>query len=347
MKFLVVRFRQMGDAVLATALFNAIKLNFPDAETHFVLNDRIADLFEGHPSIDRIVRFTDDERHKPAMYLAKIWRLMRREHYDVVIDMRSTVNTLPFSLFATPFATRCIGIRKPYTVGVFRHRLPECATDCDMVTHDLHLLSPLQSLKPLNLNVGFSLHPKADEIAACRASLQSHGVDLRKPILMCGVVTKLRHKMWRRDYMVETLRRVIAEFPSLQLIFNYAPGVEEAEARSMYEELGRPAHIYIDVQCPTMRSLAAMATLCSGYFGNEGGARHIAHAVGCPSLVVVSPNVCKTIWVPQNDVKAIGIAASDVVSAEKLATMSYEEQFDSISADYVWNKLKLFLAELN
>ena len=78
-KFLVVRFRQMGDAVLATSLCNAIKANFPDAEVHMVLNDAIAPLFEGHPSIDRVVRFTNDERHSVLVYLAKIWRLMRRE----------------------------------------------------------------------------------------------------------------------------------------------------------------------------------------------------------------------------------------------------------------------------
>lgn len=50
MKILVIRFRQMGDAVLATALLNSIRRSFPDAEIHFVLNSQLADLFAGHPS---------------------------------------------------------------------------------------------------------------------------------------------------------------------------------------------------------------------------------------------------------------------------------------------------------
>ena len=60
MKILVIRFRQMGDAVLATALLNSIRRSFPDAEIHFVLNSQLADLFAGHPSVDRVISFTPE-----------------------------------------------------------------------------------------------------------------------------------------------------------------------------------------------------------------------------------------------------------------------------------------------
>ena len=96
------------------------------AITHYQCNLKLsAPLFEEHPSINRVVRFTNDERHSALVYLAKIWRLMRSERYDVVIDMRSTVNTLPFSLFSlcSPFR---IGLKKPYTRFVFNHRVEPC-----------------------------------------------------------------------------------------------------------------------------------------------------------------------------------------------------------------------------
>ena len=63
MKFLVIRFRQMGDAVLATALLNSIRRSFPDAGIHFVLIiSQLADLFAGHPSVDRVIPFTPEVR---------------------------------------------------------------------------------------------------------------------------------------------------------------------------------------------------------------------------------------------------------------------------------------------
>ena len=44
MKILVVRFRQMGDAILATPLLSTLRANYPDAQIDFVLNERIAPL---------------------------------------------------------------------------------------------------------------------------------------------------------------------------------------------------------------------------------------------------------------------------------------------------------------
>lgn len=341
-KFLVIRFRQMGDAVLATSLCNAIKANFPDAEVHIVLNDAIAPLFEGHPSIDRVVRFTNDERHSALVYLAKIWRLMRRERYDVVIDMRSTVNTLPFSLFSlrSPFR---IGLKKSYTRFVFNHRVEPCDPFTSVVDHDVHMLGPLGKVKPLNFDVTFSLNVTPAELADYRSYLGAQGVDTSKPILLCGVVSKLAFKCWPQDFMVEILRRIITSFPSLQLVFNYAPGVEAEAAHNIYKELGEPSGVFIDVQAPSMRSLVALASHCSAYFGNEGGARHIVQAVGRPSLVVFSPDVRKENWLPQTDVPAIGISPSDVLSPEMSAQMSYEDRYSAVTPDVVWERLEPFL----
>ena len=51
MKILVIRFRQMGDAILTTPLLSTLRKNFPEAEIDYILNERIAPLFEGHPAI--------------------------------------------------------------------------------------------------------------------------------------------------------------------------------------------------------------------------------------------------------------------------------------------------------
>lgn len=342
LRFLVIRFRQMGDAVLATSLLNAIKLNFPGSQTHFVLNDKLAPLFAGHPAVDEIITFTDDERHAPLRYLAKIWKVMRRGKYDVIIDMRSTVNTLPFSLFS-PFSRYRIGLKKSYTRFLLNKRVTECDAVTDVVTHDLGLLRPLQGLKPLNLDAPVSLHITPEELHRYREFLKSCGVDLTRPLLLCGVVSKLAHKTWPRDYMVAVLRKVIETYPDLQIVFNYAPGVEESEARLIYKELRSPGNVFINVKAASMRELVALATCSRCYFGNEGGARHICHAVGIPSLVVVSPNVNKKNWLPSSGPEAEGIAVSDVLPPERMAQLDYSAQYRSISPDYVLERLLSFL----
>ena len=325
MRILVIRFRQMGDAILATPLLNTLHHSFPDAEIHFVLNERIAPLFEGHPAISRIITFSDAERHAPLIYLRKIWQTVHQTHYDAIIDMRSTLNTMPFALFSLRSKWR-IGIRKPYTLGIYNHRIEGCEDDESMITHNLKLADPL---KPAVIDRNLLLSITEKEKTDFRTYMQHEGIDFSRPIMLVGVTAKLENKTWAEDRMTETLRRLLDTFPNLQLIFNYAPGREAENARRIYDHLGANLHIFLQIQAKSPRELAAMAANCTAYFGNEGGGRHIVHAMGKPSLVVCSPMASKTTWLPQDtDVLAWGIDANDATTEK------------------VWNQLLAFCKEL-
>lgn len=347
MKVLVIRFRQMGDAVLATSLLNSIRRSFPGAEIHFVLNSQLEDLFRGHPAIDRIISFTPEVRHSPLRYLWKIFRLMAAERYDAVIDLRSTPNCLPFSLFA-PFARLRVGLAKSYTRFVMNRRIPLDDPLADVVTHNLRFLEPLSVFGPLKPTRDFSLAVSPDELEDYRRYLRSEGVDLSRPLLLCGVVSKLAHKSWPMDRMRTVMASIVREFPDWQIVFNYAPGYEEEAARRLYADLGSPASIYINVRAATMRQLVCLASLSTAYFGNEGGARHIAQAVGTPSLVIVSPDVRKSNWIIPNSVEALALSPSDALTDDsavesRLASMSYESRYALITPDLVLSSLRPFL----
>ena len=338
---LVIRFRQMGDAVLATPLLSTLRRAYPDAQIDFVLNARIAPLFEGHPAVSRIITFTDDERHHALTYIKKVWQTVRRTRYDVIIDMRSTVNTMLFALFSpsTPYR---IGVSKPYTRFVFNHRFPGCEADERMTDHNLSMLTPLGSL-PTDSRL--SLHITEAEIADFRQYMRRQGIDFSRPVMLAGVTAKLESKTWAEDRMVEVLRRFLAARPDVQVIFNYAPGREAENVRRMYDVLGEPPAVFINIEAGSMRQLAAMAANCTFYFGNEGGARHIVQAMGRPSLVVCSPMASKTTWLPECDEPLTrGIAPSDV--DPRAARLDYAAQYALISTDRVWAELQQFCSQI-
>ena len=336
-KILVVRFRQMGDAVLATPMLNTLRRNFPEAQIDFVLNERIAQLFAGHPSIDHIISFTDDERHSIFTYIKKVWHVVHHTRYDVIIDMRSTVNTMLFALFS-PHTRWRIGIRKAYTWLAFNHRFEGCEDDESMIDHNLQLLTPLGALVP---EKAITLHVAEQEQADFRRYMEEQGIDFSRPVMLAGVTAKLAGKTWAEDRMTEVLRRFMAVWPQVQIIFNYAPGQEALNAQRIYESLGRHPNIFINIEAKSMRQLAAMAACCTFYFGNEGGGRHIVQAMGRPSLVVCSPMASKKTWLPENDeVLTRGICATDIdPNAQRL---SYEAQYGLITVEYVWRELKAF-----
>lgn len=351
MRILVIRFRQMGDAILATPLLSTLRLNYPDAEIDFVLNERIAPLFDGHPAISRIITFSDEERHSVWQYARKVWRITHSVHYDAIIDMRSTANTMLFALFSLRSKCR-IGIRKPYTWGIFNHRYEGCEDNESMISHNLRLAEPLKrntceagqeaAHSQWKVCRDLTLSITGQELHDFRTYMEQQGIDFSRPIMLAGVTAKLTNKTWAEDRMTDVLRRFIAQYPDVQIIFNYAPGQEADNARHIYEMLNMPANVFINIEARSMRQLAAMAANCTFYFGNEGGGRHIVHAMGRPSFVICSPYASKSTWLPTDtSIPTAGVAASDIADTEGL---SPKEQYAMVTADYVWPRLTEFVS---
>ena len=234
------------------------------------------------------------------------------------------MNTMLFSLFS-PTTRHRIGLAKPYTHLVYNFRKPVCRTDESMIDHNLGLLAPLQLPQ---LERRFTLTISDDERKRFADYMSQQGIDLNRPVMLVGVTAKLENKTWSEERMTEVLRRLISECPDLQLVFNYAPGKEEENARRIYDKLGKPAAVAIDVQARSQRELVAMSSLISCYFGNEGGARHIVHACGKPSLVICAPQNSPTTWIPSDDVVAEGISMPS---------------YDAITVDLVWQRLQDFI----
>ena len=340
----------MGDAILATALLNTLRHNFPDAQIHFVLNERIAPLFEGHPSIDRFITFTDDERHHALTYIRKVWQIVHETHYDIIIDMRSTVNTMLFALFS-PSSKYRIGVDKGYTKIAFNHTIDTCGDKYSMVEYNTRYALPLQSLRPIEPIYAFTLHITDEERQAFGIYLTSQGIDLNRPVMLANVTAKLASKVWMEDRMVWVLSRFLEQYSDYQLIFNYAPGQEEENARRIYTQLGQPQQVFIDVQAHSARELVAMSNYMTLFFGNEGGARHIAQAAGCPSIAICAPENSKKVWIPQTQVLAEGISPVDTLTEHQLTEQAYqqlsrEEKYGLLTQEYVWSRFQSFMQKL-
>lgn len=346
MNILVIRFRQMGDAILATALLNTLRYNFPDAHIHFVLNEKIVPLFYGHPAIDKLIAFNDEERHNVFTYIRKVRHIVHVTRYDIIIDMRSTVNTMLFAMFSHHTKYR-IGVDKGYTKIAFNHLVDTCGTKYSMVEYDVHYTDPLNVLKKIVPINEFTLHITEEEKQKFGTYLLSQGIDITKPIMLANVTAKLASKVWNEDRMIWVLNRFIQKYPDYCIIFNYAPGQEEVNARRIYENLGNPKQVFINVKARSSRELVALGGFVTFFFGNEGGARHIMHATGCPSLVICAPGNNKKVWIPHNSILAEGISPSDMTSEELLTGMSGEDQYRLITQEFVWQKLQEFMVRLN
>ncbi len=334
----MIRFRRVGDSILALALIRTLKKNFPDAEIHYVLDESMAPLFEGHPDIDRLILFNKEEKHSLPKLLSKIWRVVHQNHYDAIIDMRSTVQTLWFSLFSLGTRFR-IGRKKGYNALIQNYRL-EIPKGIDMVRQDLMLAAPLNRIKPIADDPEFRIHVDSKRKQAFREYMQQQGIDFHRPIIVAAIATRIEGKEWDKERMKQSLQRIIDSYDA-QIIFNYGGKREEEYANRLREEMGCDPHIHTDIRANSLMELAEMIANCDFFFGNEGGPRHLAHALGIPSFAIYPPNISKTTWLPANDGSQQGISPDDI--RERQPEEDYTTRFQSVTVDEVWKRLSPML----
>ncbi len=340
-KILVIRFRRVGDAVISSVLCSSLKKSFPQAEIHYVLNEAIASLFENHPHIDKLIRFSEADQKPFLTYVGKVAEIMREGNYDIVLDTRSTLKTLWFSLFSLSSPWR-IGRLKSYNRWFQNYRVP-LGYD-DEVSNTLKLLNPLKAKYPIAEVRDFCLHVSEEERSAFSKKMVAQGMDLDKPVVACAVTARLDEKIWAREKMVDTLSRVLGEYPTVQLVFNYAGEREKRNAEKIFEDLGKNPRIFINLEASNLRELLALFSFSSFFFGNEGGPRHISQAMNVPSFAIFSPSISKSVWLPNASPRFQGVEVGDIDPALVANdSLTFEEKFGAIDPQFVWTKLDAML----
>jgi heptosyltransferase-2 len=316
-----------------------LKASFADSQVDYVLNEEIAPLFEGHPAIDRLIIFSREDQSNSKRYLAKVRRIMREGHYDMIVDTRSTFKTLPFALFSLRSPLR-LGLRKSYNRWIHNYR-----TDCnqlgaDEVCRTLQLLRPLEHRFSICYERIFKIYVTEEEKYDFRRTMEASGIDFSKPIIVCAVATRIAHKEWDRAQMVATLRLILERYVDVQLVFNFSGEAEKRIAGDICCLMNTPPRVFVNIYARTLRELAAMIAVSSFFFGNEGGPRHLSQALDIPSFAIYPPSISKSVWLPNACKRFQGIEPDDI--SEFIGT-TYSERFSLISTAEVWMRLQPML----
>lgn len=89
-KFLIIRFSSIGDIVLTSPVARCLKIQFPDAEIHYLTKKRNADLLIASPYIDKIQLFDES--------LSATIKKLKTEKYDYIIDLHNNLRSLRVKL---------------------------------------------------------------------------------------------------------------------------------------------------------------------------------------------------------------------------------------------------------
>ena len=332
-KILIVRFKQIGDSLLATPICESLRKTYPDARIDYVVYDHIAPLFEGHPAIDNVISITKEERKNPLKYMAKVWKVTR-EKYDIIIDIMSTPKSELFTLFGRSAEYR-IGRWKPKRGYTYTHSIREPKVSKDKVDKFLHMLKPLEEAgEKLIYDTTYRVVLTDDEKNMMKARMVKAGIDFSRPIFAFAINSRRPEKIWNSENMKKMITVILDKYDA-QGIFYYSP-VEKEFAKNMHKELEMRSDIFSNITTKSIRELAMLLSNCDMFIGNEGGPRHIAQSLDIPSFAIFSMGAEKKEWLSNANDRHRGIEPDDILKELNIDTpKTFEEEYELITPERV------------
>ena len=337
MKILVVRFKQIGDAILSSVICKSLKETYPEAEIDYVLYDHVAPLFEHQEYLNKVISISKNEQKNPFKYLKKVWNVTRAD-YDIVIDIMSTPKSEVFTLLSRK-AKYKIGRWKPKRGYTYTHSIPEPSSEFDKAEKFLKMLKPLSDDGiDVKLNKNYSLTFLPEEKNDLRKRMEEAGVNFNKIIIPLAINSRRESKVYPIDLMKELAKKILDEF-DCQIILYYSPNEKEF-AKKFHEDLNWDKRIVSDINTKSIRELGALLSNCDIFVGNEGGPRHLAQAIDIPSFSIFSPGSSKRDWLSRDNKRHEGIEPRDVLLDKTYDNLSYEEKYRLITPDIILEKVK-------
>ena len=333
MKILVVRFKQIGDAILSSVICNTLKRTFPEAEIDYVVYEHISPLFENHKYIDNVISITKEEQKNPFKYLAKVWKVTRKK-YDIVIDIMSTPKSEVFTLFSLGSRYR-IGRRKPKRGYTYNYKIDEPRDAKDKVDKFLKMLKPLEQEYKVMYDNNYIITLTFEEKSQMRKIMLDAGIDFSRPVYICAANSRRESKIYNIEKMKKIVERVRDELKG-QIIFFYSPD-EKDFIMKFYEKFENKRDLFVNINTKSIRELAMVIANCNFFFGNEGGPRHLAQSLDIPSFAIFSPSASKKEWLSNANERHQGVEPNDVRNCEGL---DYKGQYNLIDPDYVFDKIE-------
>ena len=90
-KILVFSFSFIGDAILSTAVISPLRQRFPDAKITFLVGPRAFNLMDADTQIDQVLVYDNRGKHAGWRGKIRLIKLLRRERFDLVVDLRDSV----------------------------------------------------------------------------------------------------------------------------------------------------------------------------------------------------------------------------------------------------------------
>jgi ADP-heptose:LPS heptosyltransferase len=301
-RILVIRHRAAGDLLLTTPALRALRAAFPSASIEVLVARRMEGLLEGNDDVDRV---TTVDRGS-TLSQAGLYARLARGGYAMVLDLVSN----PRSAFMTALTRARVragydipGRAWAYTLRVPREPVDAAGRPAVRYAPEAALdVVRALGIAPAGLGLRFRVSERAR--ALIDRWLQSVAADCGgKPLVACLPTGSWSAKTWLPDRFAATMDALSEEAMPLWI---WGPG-ELAAVESVRSRMERGSLL----APPTgWQELGALLERCALLVCNDSGPKHVAVALGTPTVTIFGPTHPVT-WHPPDGphaaVEAVGL----------------------------------------
>lgn len=288
-RILAVKLRALGDGVIATGALQA--LHGAGYTVDYLVPSRWEPAFREAPYLDRIIAVDE-----PRGALARFWFwlrtiiALRAEGYGAVAVLHASLKTALVGRLVSLGRGPCVVDHHRLQRSAWHRFLYERLLSSRAVpgrgvlkaNHDrdldpvraLGLVVPAAAAQP-------HLHVSDKEREEARGLLGRHGWSPDEPLLFLGIGASKPTKRWPAHHMSELVKLVASQDPRWKFVICTVPGDEEWLAGFKGE--------VITLKSRGLREAMAVLSLAQAYVGNDSGMKHVAAALGVPTVTVFGP----------------------------------------------------------
>jgi heptosyltransferase III len=286
MRILVIRRDNIGDLVCTTPLFAALRRRYPQAHIAALANSYNAAVLDGNPDLDAVHAYTKLKHRAPGesrlgIVFARLRMLarLRRERYDYVVLAKSEFDRQGLSLARQLKRRHVVGFVPPGEAAA--RGITIAAEAPDPRLHEVEIMQRLaEKLDARDAPGPVRVYPRAERVDAWRSRLPGNGWTA------VHVSTRVPNRRWPAKRWVELIRRLGAY---ARVALMWAPGAQ-SDPRHPGDDAVAAAILQqekaVGVPTPEVADLVAALSLCDAFVGVDGGAMHLAAALGVPTVAL-------------------------------------------------------------
>lgn len=330
-KILLIRRDNIGDLICTTPAIRALREEFPKVKLSVLVNSYNAEALENNPDIDEIYVYEKakhiEDKNRFSVWLKNLKLLLqiRRERYDVAIGCGYRYSPRLARYTFLTGAKKRIGYA-PYDSRFRYYNLPvaEPSESIHEVVGAFRLLEPLGITGEPPCLV---LMPSAQEREKAMQYLKSQGLT-HDNIVAVHISSRKENNRWSSEGFIELGNELIEKYNVIPLLL-WAPGSSKnpfhpGDDEKALEIAKGMVSVPVLYKTTKLKELIAVISLCKLVVCCDGGAMHIAAALGKPILTIWG-STDKKRWLPwkvENIILQKGRNAADVNVEEVLAAFA-------------------------